>query len=117
LVIQLITALIAEPLNGPVVMKPEFPRADQERQVSPYAQEIEYALIVQRMINAVKDDPTQMRLTIYEFARARLKIDTSGIDGYSRGRAILASRDRAPSISSCTAADCSHSTGDARRRG
>jgi hypothetical protein len=71
-------------------MKPEFPRADQERQVSPYAQEIEYALIVQRMINAVKDDPTQMRLTIYEFARARLKIDTSGIDESERERLLIA---------------------------
>jgi hypothetical protein len=63
---------------GPdAVMKPEFPRIDQERAVSPHAQEIEYALLLQRMINAVKDDPAQMRLTIYEFARARLKIDTS----------------------------------------
>ena len=71
-------------------MKPEFPRADQERQVSPYAQEVEYALIVQRMINVVKDDPTQMRLTIYEFARARLKIDTSGIDESERERLLIA---------------------------
>jgi hypothetical protein len=70
-------------------MKPDFPRADQERQVSPYAQEIEYALIVQRMINAVKDDPAQMRLTIYEFARARLKIDTSGIDESERERLLI----------------------------
>jgi hypothetical protein len=90
LAIQLITALIAVPLNGPVMMKPEFSRADQERQVSPYAQEIEYALIVQRMINAVTNDPLQMRMTIYEFARARLKIDTSGIDESERERLLIA---------------------------
>jgi hypothetical protein len=71
-------------------MKPEFSRADQERQVSPYAQEIEYALLVQRMINVVKDDPTQMRLTVYEFARARLKLDTSGIDESERERLLIA---------------------------
>jgi hypothetical protein len=58
-------------------MKPESPRIDQQRMVSPHAQEIEYALILQRMINAVNDDPAQMRMTIYEFARARLRIDTS----------------------------------------
>jgi hypothetical protein len=58
-------------------MKPEFPRVDQQRAVSPHAQEIEYALILQRMISAVKDDPAQLRLTIYEFARARLQIDTA----------------------------------------
>jgi hypothetical protein len=57
-------------------MKPELPEIDQDRTVSPHAQEIEYALILQRMISVVKDDPAQLRLTIYEFARARLKIDT-----------------------------------------
>src|SRR5579871_85826 len=65
-------------------------RTDQERQISPHAQEIEYALIVQRMINAVTDNPTQMRLTIYEFARARLKIDTSGIEESERERLLTA---------------------------
>src|ERR1700731_4187522 len=63
-----------------MVMKPEFPRVDQDRMVSPHAQEVEYALILSRMINTVKEDPSQLRLTIYEFARARLKIDTSWAD-------------------------------------
>jgi hypothetical protein len=67
-------------------MKPEFTRTNQERQASPHAQEIEYALILQRMINAVKDDPKQMRLTIYEFVRARLKIDTVKADESERRR-------------------------------
>lgn len=61
-------------------MKPEFPKIDQDRMVSPHAQEVEYALILSRMINTVKEDPAQLRLTIYEFARARLKIDTSWAD-------------------------------------
>jgi hypothetical protein len=71
-------------------MKPEFPSVDQQRMVSPHAQEIEYALILQRMISAVKDDPAQMRLTIYEFARARLKIDTSWTDENERERLAAA---------------------------
>src|SRR5689334_15686421 len=58
-------------------MKPESTRVDQQRMVSPHAQEIEYALILQRMITTVAEDPAQMRTTIYEFARARLKLDTS----------------------------------------
>jgi hypothetical protein len=62
------------------VMKPELPKIDQDRMLSPHAQEIEYALILQRMISTVKDDPAQLRMTIYEFARARLKLDTSGTE-------------------------------------
>jgi hypothetical protein len=61
-------------------MKPEFPTIDQDKMVSPHAQEVEYALILSRMINTVKEDPAQLRLTIYEFARARLKTDTSWAD-------------------------------------
>jgi len=67
-------------------MKPEFPRIDQGKGVSPHAQEVEYALILSRMINTVKEDPSQMRLTIYEFARARLKIDMSWAEEAERKR-------------------------------
>jgi hypothetical protein len=67
-------------------MKPEFPKIDKDRMVSPHAQEIEYALILQRMIATVKEDPQQLRLTIYEFARARLKIDTSWAEESERKR-------------------------------
>src|SRR5438552_3104602 len=69
-----------------MVMKPEFPKVEQDRMVSPHAQEIEYALILSRMINTVKEDPSQIRLTIYEFARARLKLDTSWTDEAERNR-------------------------------
>lgn len=67
-------------------MNPEFPRIDQDKTVSPPAQEVEYALILSRMINIVKQDPSQMRLAIYEFARARLKADTSWADEAERKR-------------------------------
>jgi len=40
--------------------------------VAPHAQEVEFALILSRMINTVKEDPSQLRLAIYEFARAQL---------------------------------------------
>jgi hypothetical protein len=71
-------------------MKPEFPKVDQDRMVSPHAQEIEYALTLQRIISTVKDDPAQLRLTIYEFARARLKIDTSWTEESERKRLLEA---------------------------
>ena len=71
-------------------MRPEFTSTHEERQVSPHAQEIEYALILQRMIDAVQTSPTQMRLTIYEFARARLKIDTSSTEESEKKRLLTA---------------------------
>src|SRR5712675_647367 len=67
-------------------MKPEFPRIDQDKMVAPHAQEVEFALILSRMINTVKEDPAQLRLAIYEFARARLKTDTSWADESERER-------------------------------
>jgi hypothetical protein len=67
-------------------MKPEFPKIDRDKMASPHAQEVEYALILSRMITTVKEDPSQLRHTVYEFARARLKIDTSWADGAERKR-------------------------------
>ena len=67
-------------------MKPEFPAIDQDKKVSPHAQEVEFALILSRMINTVKEDPAQLRLSIYEFARARLKLDTSWAEEAERER-------------------------------
>jgi hypothetical protein len=68
------------------VMKPEVPEIDQDKAVSPQGQEIEFALILSRMINTVKEDPSQMRLAIYEFARARLAIDAEWADEAERKR-------------------------------
>jgi hypothetical protein len=67
-------------------MKPEFPEIDQDKMVSPHAREIECALILSQMINRAKNDPSQMRLAIYEFARARLQIDMSWSDEGERKR-------------------------------
>jgi hypothetical protein len=67
-------------------MKAEFPKIDQDKMVSPHAQEVEYALILQRMINTVMEDPSEMRQAIYDFARARLKIDTSWAEEKERKR-------------------------------
>jgi hypothetical protein len=67
-------------------MKAEFPKIDQNQMTVPHAQEIEYALTLQRMINTVKEDPAQMRMAIYDFARAHLKIDTSWLDRSERER-------------------------------
>jgi hypothetical protein len=71
-------------------MNPEFPAIDPDKMVSPHAQEVEFALILSRMINSVKDDPVQMRLAIYEFARARLKIDSSVAEKAERQRLAAA---------------------------
>lgn len=67
-------------------MKTEFPKIEQDKAIAPHAQEIEYALILSRLISTVTDDPAQMRSTIYEFARARLKLDTSWADEGERRR-------------------------------
>jgi hypothetical protein len=62
------------------VMTSELPMIDRDKMVSPHAQEVQFALLLSRMINTVKQDPSQMRLAIYEFARARLKLDVSWAD-------------------------------------
>jgi hypothetical protein len=67
-------------------MKPEFPSIEQDKIVSPHAREVEYALILSEMINLVKEDPSQMRLAIYEFARARLKLHSSTAEEAERER-------------------------------
>jgi hypothetical protein len=71
-------------------MNPESPGIDHDRTIAPYAQEIEFALILSRMINAANDDPTQIRATIYEFARAKLKLDTSWTEASERERLVAA---------------------------
>lgn len=67
-------------------MKPESPDINRDGMISPYVQEIEYALILSRMINTVKDDPAEIRATIYEFARAKLKLDTSWAEAAEKER-------------------------------
>ena len=67
-------------------MKSEPADIKRDGTISPYVQEIEYALILSRMINTVKDDPAEIRATIYEFARAKLKLDTSWAEAPERER-------------------------------
>jgi hypothetical protein len=89
--LQTVKNVVGHRQDKPVaVVNQEFPKIDQDKMVSPHAQEIEYALILSRLIGAVKDDPAQIRATIYEFARARLKIDTSVADESERERLAAA---------------------------
>src|SRR5947199_9688979 len=85
-----------------MVMNPESSNIDQGRMVSPHAQEIEYALILSRMINTVKEDPSQIRITIYEFARARLKLDTSWTDEAERNRPVAALETASQGVAGCS---------------
>jgi len=71
-------------------MKPESPGTDHDRTIAPHAQEIEFALILSRMISAANNDPTQIRSAIYEFARAKLKLDTSWAEAGERERLVAA---------------------------
>lgn len=71
-------------------MNPESPGIDHDRAIAPYAQEIEFALILSRMISAANNDPTQIRSAIYEFARAKLKLDTSWTEPNERERLVAA---------------------------
>jgi hypothetical protein len=58
-----------------MVEKIEYPMVDRDNAVEPQAQAVEYALLLSRMLTVVQDDPQQMRSMVYEFARAKLKID------------------------------------------
>jgi hypothetical protein len=66
----------------------KVPSIAPDEPVSPHGQEIEYALILARLIDSVKDDPAQLRATVYEYARARLKVDTSIADEGERERLV-----------------------------
>ena len=71
-------------------MKSETPTSEGDETALFQGQAVEFALILSRMITTVKEDPSQMRLAIYEFARARLKTDTSWANEAERKR-LLAS--------------------------
>jgi hypothetical protein len=57
-------------------MTGELPKVEQDETPAPYVQEIEYALMLQRMINIANQDPVQMRMAVYGLARARMKTET-----------------------------------------
>jgi hypothetical protein len=61
-------------------MTSEITTIEHDEPTSPHSREVEFALILARMINTVKEDPSQLRRTVYEFARAKLKNDISWAD-------------------------------------
>jgi hypothetical protein len=69
-------------------MTGELTKVEQDQAAVPFAQEIEYALTLQRMINAVNQDPAQMRMAIYGFARARMDADTARLESSERERLL-----------------------------
>ena len=71
-------------------MTSEITTIEHDETPSPHAQEVEFALILARMISTVKEDPSQLRRTVYEFARAKLKSDISWADEQESTRLLAA---------------------------
>jgi hypothetical protein len=69
-------------------MNPEIATIDHDGTSSPHAQEVEFALILARMINTAKQDPAQLRFTVYEFARSKLEDSISWADEDERKRLL-----------------------------
>ncbi len=69
-------------------MKPEITKIEDKESESPHAQEIEFALLLSKMINTVKQDPAQLRLTVYQFARAKLTNELSWANQTERERLL-----------------------------
>jgi hypothetical protein len=67
-------------------MKPEILTIDNEETDPPPLQEVEFALILAQMINTVKQDPTQLRFAVYEFARSKLAHNLPDADEAERKR-------------------------------
>src|ERR1035437_3268324 len=74
-------------------MASEVVTTDQNEKTSPHSQEVEFALIIARMIDTVKEDPVQLRRAVYEIARAKLR-DISSTDEQESDR-LLASLETA----------------------
>ena len=70
-------------------MEYEITTIDHDENSSPHTQEVEFALLLSHLITTVKQDPEQLRLTIYDFARTKLKNDLSWANE-PRGRAYWA---------------------------
>jgi len=71
-------------------MKPEIATIDQHETTPAPAQEVEFALILARMINTLKQDPAQLRFTVYELARSKLADEISWADEGERKRLLTA---------------------------
>ncbi len=73
-------------MAGKVFMKPEIVTIDNDEADPPPLQEVEFALILAQMINTVKQDPTQLRFAVYEFARSKLAHNLPGTNETERKR-------------------------------
>jgi hypothetical protein len=69
-------------------MKYEAATINPDKNSLPQAEEVEFALLLSHVINTVKQDPEQLRLTIYDFARTKLKNDLSWADEDERKRLL-----------------------------
>ena len=68
-------------------MKPEIVTIDNDEAADPPPlQEVEFALLLAQMINTVKQDPTQLRFAVYEFARSKLAHNLPDADEAERKR-------------------------------
>lgn len=65
---------------------PEQLKNETTTQMPARGQDVEYALVLSRIIDQVKSDPAQLRWAIYEVARARLKIDSAALERSERDR-------------------------------
>jgi hypothetical protein len=71
-------------------MKSEIATIDQDETTPAPAQEVEFALVLARMINTIKQDPAQLRFTVYELARSKLADEISWADEGERKRLLTA---------------------------
>jgi hypothetical protein len=71
-------------------MTSEITTINNDETTPPYSREVEFALILARMISTVKEDPTQLRRAVYGLARAKLKNDISCADEQESARILAA---------------------------
>jgi hypothetical protein len=69
-------------------MKSEITTIEHNELESPHVQEVEFALLLSKLIDTVQRDPEQLRLTIYDFARTKLRNDLSWADESERQRVL-----------------------------
>jgi hypothetical protein len=69
-------------------MKSEITTIEHHELESPHVQEVEFALLLSKLIDTVQRDPEQLRLTIYDFARTKLRNDLSWADESERQRVL-----------------------------
>ncbi len=69
-------------------MKSEITTIEHNELESPHVQEVEFALLLSKLIDTVQRDPEQLRLTIYDFARTKLRNDLSWADEFGTSTCI-----------------------------